>query len=147
MSMSIVISHPFAPAFVADVADVLGARFDDLLRIAPDSVAGLTREAFIARMLDGECRRTSSAACPEHGRPIGPAQETIIDTIGTDHGRSVMVVRRLDAAGDVTWWTANTFDYASGARRLRARCPSRKVATEVAVAEWAQIRLAMRRAR
>jgi len=142
--MSDPIVPPYAPAFVAAAEGVLGRRFDDLLRISPHVVAGEAREAFVARMLRGELYRASVDACPHYGAPIGPALETVADVIGTDRGRSVVVVRRLDATGAVTWWTANDFDYASGRRCFRTRCPSRARATEVATAEWSQIRQAMR---
>ncbi len=151
--MSTPIVPPFAPSFVAEVAAMLGRRFDGLSADDQARVMGVgrigeiarapgqtERDAFVAAMLDTTLRSYAVEAS-YYGHPIGPARcefvsaHVITDTLTVGHMR----VTRGD--GSVEWW-----GYEQRATlRWTARCRTSAQGAAYAAAEAASWRRAMAR--
>lgn len=111
--MSTPIVPPFAPSFVAEVAAMLGRRFDGFdannraLVMGWERIArapGQTeREAFVASMLD----TTLLSHTVEHsyyGHPIGPARCEFITAHAITDELTVGHMRVTRGDGSVEWW-------------------------------------------
>lgn len=137
--MSTPIVPPFAPSFIAAVADGLGRRFDSLgadeQRRMP---GGGTRDGYVAALLDevlrGHCMESA------HMHPIGPAHRTLAAEVGaTPGGARIAVLREAYATGRVLWVIAITStNEPSGWRYLDGR------STRVAAVTAAEQELAER---
>lgn len=116
MHTTAAIVPPSAPSFVAEVAAMLGRRFDSLSaddkarvmgggRIAEIARASgqTAREAFVAAMLDTTLRSYAVEAS-YYGRPIGPARCEFVSAHVVTDALTVGHMRVTLGDGSVEWW-------------------------------------------
>lgn len=114
--MSTPIVPPFAPSFVAEVAAMLGRRFDSLSADDQARVMGsgrigeiarapgqTARDAFVAAMLDTTLR-SHTVEHSYYGHPIGPARCEFISAHVITDGLTVGHMRVTRGDGGVEWW-------------------------------------------
>jgi len=151
--MSTPIVPPFAPSFVAEVAAMLGRRFDGLSADDQERVMGIgrigeiarapgqtERDAFVAAMLDTTLR-CHVVAESYYVHPIGPVRCEFVSAHVITDGLTVGHMRVTRSDGSVEWWGYEQRE----TLRWTARCRTSAQGTAYAAAEAARWRRVMSR--